>query len=44
MQETFMKQMYNHSHRLSFTSFSSKRSFYIPIIFFKIFLIDKTTE
>ena len=44
MQETFMKQMYNHSHRLSFTSFSSKRSFYIPIIFFKIFLINKTTD
>ena len=44
MQETFMKQMYNHSHPLSFTSFGSKRSFYIPIIFFKIFLINKTTD
>ena len=44
MQETFMKEMYNHSHGLSFTSFGSKRSFYIPIIFFKIFLTNKTTE
>ena len=46
MQETFMKQklMYNNSHRLSFTSFGYKRSFYIPIIFFKIFLTNKTTE
>ena len=35
-----MKEMYNHSHRLSFTSFGSKRSFYIPIIFSKIFLTN----
>ena len=44
MQETFIKEMYNHSHGLSFTSFGSKRSVYIPIIFFKIFLTNKTTE